>query len=384
MRHLREKGLDKLIRSLTQPVLAVCLGMQLLCERSDENDTACLGILPNTVRPFQNDVLKVPQIGWNNISKLRSPLFTGICDDSWVYFVHGYYVEICNETIAVSDYGIAFSAAIFDPQFLRCAISSGEIRRRRRKDHKEFSKYVNGNNSRYRHYQRKMCSADSRATLPGRQLMSHRLSKTANGLRPRDFVDCIWSIWTGKIWIGHESSDTARQSQPTLASRSISAEELRIRRAIEAAFDAGAHMVNLGSIAVRDGKKLVSWIERYGDDHILLAADVRDSKIATGGWQENTDLDVITFLRSWYERGITQTFVTDIGRDGALKGPNVELYRQISDNIPGLKLIASGGVTTIDDLIAVANAGCQGAIVGKAIYENMLSLDQLVNFQNAR
>jgi len=112
MRHLREKGLDKLIPSLTQPVLAICLGMQLLCERSDENDTVCLGILPHTARPFQNDVLKVPQIGWNNISKLRSPLFVGIGDDSWVYFVHGYYVEICDETIAASEYGTAFSAAL--------------------------------------------------------------------------------------------------------------------------------------------------------------------------------------------------------------------------------------------------------------------------------
>ena len=112
MRHLREKGLDTLIPSLTQPILAVCLGMQLLCERSDENDTACLGILPYTVRPFQKDILKVPQIGWNNISKLRSTLFAGIGDDSWVYFVHGYYVEICNETIAVSDHGTAFSAAL--------------------------------------------------------------------------------------------------------------------------------------------------------------------------------------------------------------------------------------------------------------------------------
>jgi phosphoribosylformimino-5-aminoimidazole carboxamide ribotide isomerase len=153
---------------------------------------------------------------------------------------------------------------------------------------------------------------------------------------------------------------------------------------IGAAFDAGAQMVNLGSVAVRNSKKLMSWIERYGGDRILLAADVRDSKIATGGWQKNTDLDVITFLRSWHERGITQTFVTDIGRDGALNGPNVELYQQITDNIPGLELIASGGATTTDDLMAVANAGCQGAIVGKAIYENMLSLDQLVNFQNAR
>jgi phosphoribosylformimino-5-aminoimidazole carboxamide ribotide isomerase len=152
---------------------------------------------------------------------------------------------------------------------------------------------------------------------------------------------------------------------------------------IAAVFDAGADMVNLGSIAVRDGEKLVSWIEQFGGEHILLAADVRGEKIATAGWQENTDLEVLAFLRSWHARGITQTFVTDIGRDGALKGPNAELYQQITDCIPRLKLFASGGVTTVDDLEGVAAAGCQGAIVGKAIYENTLTLDQLVDFQNA-
>jgi len=153
---------------------------------------------------------------------------------------------------------------------------------------------------------------------------------------------------------------------------------------IATVFDAGADMVNVGSIAVSDSEKLASWIERFGGEHILLAADVRGEKIATGGWQENTDLDVITFLRSWHERRITQAFVTDISRDGALNGPNVNLYQKITDSIPGLTLIASGGVTTADDLIAVADAGCQGAIVGKAIYENILTLDQLINFQNAR
>jgi imidazole glycerol-phosphate synthase subunit HisH len=112
MRHLRENGLDTVIPALTQPVLAVCLGMQLLCSRSDENNTMCLGILPYTVRRFPNDGPKVPQIGWNNISKLRTPLFNGVADGSWVYFVHGYYVETIDETIAASDYGVAFSSAL--------------------------------------------------------------------------------------------------------------------------------------------------------------------------------------------------------------------------------------------------------------------------------
>jgi len=130
MRNLRESGLDAVIPSLTQPVLAVCLGMQLLCAKSYENDTACLSILPYTVRPFQNDELKVPQIGWNNISKLRSPLFTAVRDDSWAYFIHGYFVETCEETIAVSDYGTEFSAAIAVDNFFGVQFhpeKSGEV-----------------------------------------------------------------------------------------------------------------------------------------------------------------------------------------------------------------------------------------------------------------
>ena len=153
---------------------------------------------------------------------------------------------------------------------------------------------------------------------------------------------------------------------------------------IKSIFDAGADMVNLGSVAVREPTKFSTWVECFGGDRILLAADVRNGKIAAGGWQDDTDLDLITFLEFWYERGITQTFVTDVRRDGRLAGPNLELYEQIISTIPGLKLIASGGVSSIDDLVWLRNAGCGGAIVGKAIYENKLSLDEMIKFQNAR
>src|SRR6476619_3964267 len=102
---------------------------------------------------------------------------------------------------------------------------------------------------------------------------------------------------------------------------------------IDAAFNAGADMVNIGSIAVRDPEKFTSWIKRYGGNRILLAADVRTEKIASHGWQENTDLDVLAFLRSWNKRGITQAFVTDVDHDGAMKGPNVDLYRKIVNTI---------------------------------------------------
>lgn len=111
MKYLRERNLDTAIKSLKQPVLAICLGMQLLCEASEENDAECLGILPCKVRRFSTPELKVPQIGWNNISDLRSPIFRDIAEGSRVYFVHGYFVEKGEYTTATASYGMDFSAA---------------------------------------------------------------------------------------------------------------------------------------------------------------------------------------------------------------------------------------------------------------------------------
>ena len=112
MKYLRERGLDSVIRSLTQPVLGICLGMQLMCETSEENETECLGIMPYRVRRFESDTLKIPHTGWNRITELNSPLFDGVAEGERVYFVHGYYVETGESTTATSEYGQRFSAAI--------------------------------------------------------------------------------------------------------------------------------------------------------------------------------------------------------------------------------------------------------------------------------
>jgi glutamine amidotransferase len=112
MQYLRERNLDKVIKSLMQPVLGICLGMHLLCETSEENEADCLGVFPGRVRKFVTGELKVPHVGWNGIAGLDSPLFSGIDEGSYVYFVHGYYVEQTPETTAACEYGKRFAAAM--------------------------------------------------------------------------------------------------------------------------------------------------------------------------------------------------------------------------------------------------------------------------------
>lgn len=117
MSYLRQRGLDSVIKSLEQPVLGICLGMQLLCSHSEENDTECIGIFDTTVKAFPRGELKVPHMGWNTLSSTESRLFEGVDDGSHVYFVHGYYAELSKNTTASSDYGFSFSASLTTENF---------------------------------------------------------------------------------------------------------------------------------------------------------------------------------------------------------------------------------------------------------------------------
>ncbi len=111
MQYLQERGLDKVLRNLQQPVLGICLGMQLMCRHSEENDTTCLGIFDTMVKKFSG-TLKIPQVGWNTVENISEPLFAGITTDPYCYFVHSYYAELCKETAAVTEYGVRFSSAL--------------------------------------------------------------------------------------------------------------------------------------------------------------------------------------------------------------------------------------------------------------------------------
>lgn len=151
-------------------------------------------------------------------------------------------------------------------------------------------------------------------------------------------------------------------------------EDLRI------AFESGAHQITGGSIAVKNPEIFENWIHNYGSEKIILGADCNNEKIAISGWQEESKLEVIPFIKEYHTKGIEYVICTDISKDGMLKGPSFDLYQRILAESPKTKLIASGGISKFDELPKLATMGCEGAIIGKAIYENRISLKELENY----
>lgn len=150
---------------------------------------------------------------------------------------------------------------------------------------------------------------------------------------------------------------------------------------IELAFMSGAHQITGGSIAIKNPSLFKTWIEKYGPDKIILGADVKDKKIAISGWQESTEVNVIEFIENYSKLGIQYVICTDVAKDGLLQGPSIDLYKDIMTAIPQIKLIASGGVSSFEDLKELEEIGVYGAIVGKAFYEGKVTIEQLVSFQ---
>jgi phosphoribosylformimino-5-aminoimidazole carboxamide ribotide isomerase len=149
---------------------------------------------------------------------------------------------------------------------------------------------------------------------------------------------------------------------------------------LKTVFDTGAKYATIGSLAVKNRNVFEEWIDRFGAEVFMLGADVYEEKIAIGGWIEKTNLDMFEFMQSYINKGINQLFCTDIQKDGKLEGPSTELYKKIIAYFPALNLIASGGVSNIEDLKILREIGCSGAIVGKAIYENRITLKELASF----
>ena len=149
---------------------------------------------------------------------------------------------------------------------------------------------------------------------------------------------------------------------------------------LKIAFDSGAHQITGGSIAVKNPEVFENWISKFGADKIILGADCKYKKIAISGWQEDSDLEVIPFIKGYQSKGISYVICTDISKDGMLEGPSFHLYSNIINESMDIKLIASGGISIYDELPQLRDMGCEGVIVGKAIYENRISLKEIEQF----
>lgn len=155
---------------------------------------------------------------------------------------------------------------------------------------------------------------------------------------------------------------------------------LKTNKDVEIAFESGANQITGGSIAVKNPLLFEEWIQRFGNEKIILGADVSSGKIAVSGWQEESSEELIPFIKNYQIKGIQSVICTDIAKDGMLEGPSFEIYKTILQEVKNIKLIASGGISIFDEVPKLAEIGCHGVIIGKAIYENRITLKQIENY----
>ncbi len=151
---------------------------------------------------------------------------------------------------------------------------------------------------------------------------------------------------------------------------------LKSTKDVQIAFESGAVQITGGSIAAQNPKLFLEWLQQYGQEKIILGADCKNRKIATNGWLESSDLDVVDFIQSYQSKGIKYVICTDIAKDGMLQGTSNKLYEEILEH-SNCQLIASGGVSSVQDLLDLEKLGCEGVIIGKALYEGKIKLEEI-------
>lgn len=215
--------------------------------------------------------------------------------------------------------------------------------------------------------------------------------KTVYGDSPVDIAKKMESIGFKRLHVVDLDGAKSRHIVNTAALQSITAATsltvdfgggIKTDHDIETAFRNGASMVTIGSIAATNPELLDTWIERYGADRIILGADVRDGHISINGWKEDSELELLHFLDRYVKRGIRNVLCTDISRDGTLTGPALPLYKDIMKAFPELYLIASGGVSCMEDIEKLDEAGIPAVVFGKAIYEGRIDMKKLWDWQN--
>ena len=152
---------------------------------------------------------------------------------------------------------------------------------------------------------------------------------------------------------------------------------IKSEKDLQIVFESGAALATIGSMAVKDKETFLQWLQKFGADKFFLGADVKAEKLTISGWTEQTEIWIYDFIEDYIQKGINQIFCTDVAKDGALEGPSTELYKNIMEKFPALYFVASGGVSSMDDVYKLQDVGCKGVIIGKAIYEGRVTLKEL-------
>lgn len=380
MRNLREAGLDAVIPKITKPFLGICLGMQLLFDSSEEDNTQCLGVIKGKIKKFSESGIKIPQIGWNVVvTRSYDPLFRNVLDTFYAYFVNSYYAE-SDAVLGSTQYGDTFVPAVvkkdnfygiqFHPE------KSGEAGLRILKN---------------------FCELD--ATMPNETLVIPAIDiicgkcvrlqqgnydeQTTYSEDPLAVAKTF--IESGAKYLHLVDLDGAKEGTPrnfeTIA-QLVKVVDVPIQvgggiRTFEEAkqyLDLGVERVIVSTSALENPEMLKKVIEEYGPGRIIVSVDVKDDMVATRGWQELSRESVDDFLAKLSALGITTIIYTDVQRDGTLWGPNYESIRTILKK--PFHIIIAGGVGNLEDIRTLNEIGAYGVVVGKALYEKKVDLKE--------
>ena len=394
-------GLDEVLVRLAgegKPLLGICLGMQMLFDESLEFGVhKGLGLVPGRVVPMRGVIpedFAIPQIGWNALdftAKGPGRLLDTTPEGAYVYFVHSFYASECvSDTTATCDYGAPLTAVVergnvFGTQFHpeKSGRVGLEILRR-------FCEIANQTN-----YQ-VTCLVDNPGMLifPAIDIYAGkvvRLTKgdytqmTIYGDSPLEVARAFEAAGATCIHMvdleGAKTGETPNLEDICAVARETSlftevGGGVRSMDVVRAYLDGGIDRVIIGTAAVKDPAFLAEAVAAYGE-RIAVGVDLRDGRVAIHGWTETCDLQGEAFCRSLEEAGVRTVIVTDISKDGVLSGCNTELYRRLSDAC-GLDIVASGGVSSLEDVRALADLGLYAAIIGKAYYEGKIDLAEAI------
>ena len=380
MRNLRPAGLNKTIRNITKPFLGVCLGMQLLFDFSEEDNTNCLGIIKGKVKRFQEPTMKIPQIGWNTVTETKyHSLFRNVPDIFYAYFVNSYYAETESRyVIGKSAYGdTTFPSVVRKDNFYGVQFhpeKSGTAGLELLKNFCELG----------------ILKQNETLVIPAIDLMNGKCVRLRQGDYDKKTIYSDNPLFVARSYVKDGATylhivdlDGAKVGEPLNGAliKQIAKEVtvpvqagggIRTFKKAKEYLDAGVERIILGTSALENPTLIQKVIAEYGPGRVVVSVDVKDKLLATEGWQKTSSKSLEAILSQLTELGITTIIYTDIQKDGTMAGPNYEGIREMLTK--PFRVIVAGGIGNLADIQKLNEIGAYGVIVGKALYENAIDL----------